>query len=431
MEAANSSCSGCSGDPIIYSLSLDGGTGHVPVVTETTLYDVGVSCSALPNGIAFGQLYSGAFSHDINDNIFAFDASAVKPINAGVDTGSVTHGSTAFTLAGPTALLTNGADVYAQIKINGVIYTIATVNSGGMSGTLTTTYAGTTGSGLSIAVLGGQGAGIYLIVVQISPAACQVVNVYTGTSVGTGAWASSGTGTLSACAGMRIHDTQTGLDGTYLATAGASTGIGCGTGDVFLHVGTVTNVPCTATTTGGESLCGGHEAFGYHNQTTISNPNLFEFAPQNANSGTPFSSYGSVPASGATANCQTHFSWKNATSGDTEPIVWESDNNNYSTSATTSTWGYPTMNEVGAAFSSGTLRRFGHNFILGPGNASGCGTTNIGPFDNLANLFEGADGIGVVSQDGRMWAFPSSMLGQLGKDVKGYTRMDVFVYLLQ
>jgi Bacterial Ig-like domain (group 2) len=430
MEAPNSSCSGCSGDPTIFKLTMDGGTGHVPIVTETTFYDAGASCSVLPNGITFGQLINGQFGHDINDNIFGFDISVVKPLAAGVDTAAVTNGSNAFTLSGPTALLTNGSDVYAQIKFNGgATYTIATIAAGGMSGTLTTNYAGATGSGLSVAVIGGQGSGIYLVMVQISPAACQVINTYTGASLGAGAWASTATGTLSTCTGMRVHDTTINDDGTYLATAGASTGIGCGVGEIFQQIGTLTAVACTGTIVGGGNLCGGHDTFGFHNHQTISNPELFEFAPQNASSATPFSSYGSVPP-GFPANCENHFSWRNATSGDTQPIIVESAQNNFSTSGTTSTWGYPTMNEVLALSSSGGIRRFFHNFILGPGNAAGCGTTNIGPFDSNS-LFETQDGIGNVSQDGRLWAFPSSMLGQLGIDAKGLTRTDLFVGLLQ
>jgi Bacterial Ig-like domain (group 2) len=672
MEAA------VSGDPKIFKATMDGGTGHTPTATEVTLYDVGASCSVLPNGTSFGQQYVGGFSHDINDNIFVFDASPVVPIAVGVNTISVVNGSTAFTLSGTTPLLTNGSDVYAQIKINGgTVYTIASVTGSGFTGTLTTPYAGATSSGVSVAILGGQGSGIYQIAVQISPAACQVINTYSGTSQGTGAWSSSATGTLdSGCTQMRIHDSFVTRDGEYIQTSGASTGIGCGTQSIFPEVGTTHEVVCTATVSGsGLNLCvGGHDAFGYHNIVITQNPQFVNFPPQNANSGTPFTAFGSVPASGAftdtysnlddslsgwqyptpcygptcaggtgtatayfqtinnstpsldgesmevgftaqsglssgqttnvlwpnkvganssatsflgtynvylptvstvqalefdqfqfvggqrfmmgsecdsptlaggfwriwnqyttswvtttvhctllttaaawhsvvwathripgdtsctggnpcmyydsltvdgtvytgfpsepsapvsetdnigiqfqidagytattvsayldemslqvsgntgalvTANCQNHFSWRNATSGDAQPIIFGTDNNNYSTSASTSTYGYPTMNEIGALFSNGTIRRFGHNFILGPGNGSGCGTTNVGPFDNVANLFQAADAIGAVSQDGTMWVQVSSMLGLLGKDTKGYTRADLFVYLLQ
>jgi hypothetical protein len=62
------------------------------------------------------------------------------------------------------------------------------------------------------------------------------------------------------------------------------------------------------------------------------------------------------------------------------------------------------------------------------GNSAGCGTTNAGPFDFY---FNGEEAIGTVSQDGRLWVFNSSMLGQLGLDVDGNTRQDDFVVELQ
>jgi hypothetical protein len=78
--------------------------------------------------------------------------------------------------------------------------------------------------------------------------------------------------------------------------------------------------------------------------------------------------------------------------------------------------------------SDGTFKRFGHNFILGPNNTAGCGTTNVGPFDTY---FTAQNAIGITSQDGRLWVWSSSMLGQLGTDVDGGTRADDFVQLLQ
>jgi hypothetical protein len=680
MEAPDSSCSGCAGDPKIYAIELDGGTGHVPTGTRTTVLDVGASCPLL-NGIQFGQQYSGGFSHDVNDNIFSFDITPVVAINAGVDTIAVTNGSNAFTLTGPKALLTNGADVYAQIKINGVIYVIASVNAGGLSGTLTTIYAGATGTGVSVAVLGGQGTGIFWVVLQLSPAACQVYNTYLGTSTGTGAWSSSATGTLdSGCVLMRQHDGFIAHDGEWILMSGASTGVGCGNVQIFSESGTLHQAICSATTVQGPNLCvGGHDAVGYHNMAITANPYFYQFPPQSANSVTPYPSTGTVPTSGsftntfpnlddslsgwqypmpcygpscaggtgtatayfqtinnaspsldgesmevgftaqsglssgqttnvlwpnkvganssatsflgtynvylptvstiqalefdqfqflggqrfmmgsecdsstlaggywriwnqyttswvtttvpctllttaaawhsvvwathrvpgdtsctggnpcmyydsltvdgvvhtlnltepsapvsetdnigiqfqidagytattvsayldemslavsgntgaaAAANCDNHFSWRNATSGDTQPWIGSTSNNNYSTSATTSTFTSMGQNEVWAMITSGgsagTVRRFGHNFILGIGNlgSGGCGSGNVGPFDTI-QIFQAGDGIGSVSQDGTLWEQTSSMLGLLGKDVVGYTRSDIFVYLLQ
>jgi hypothetical protein len=72
--------------------------------------------------------------------------------------------------------------------------------------------------------------------------------------------------------------------------------------------------------------------------------------------------------------------------------------------------------------------RPGHNFILGPGNGVGCGSTDVGPFDYY---FNAGQAIGAISQDGRLWVFSSSMLGQLGTDVDSNTRADDFVVKLQ
>jgi hypothetical protein len=52
----------------------------------------------------------------------------------------------------------------------------------------------------------------------------------------------------------------------------------------------------------------------------------------------------------------------------------------------------------------------------------------VGPFDYY---FNAGQAIGAISQDGRLWVFSSSMLGQLGTDVDSNTRADDFVVKLQ
>jgi hypothetical protein len=295
---------------------------------------------------------------------------------------------------------------------------------------LTTTYAGTTGTGISVGVPSGQGTGIYVVIVQLSPAACQVINIYTGASTGSGAWASTATGTWdTTCRQMRTHDSFVVRDGTSLQTSKNSPGVNCGNIDVFIQIGTLHAVPCTATTTTGASLCEGHNAYGWHNEVIISNPFFFVFAPLNAGTVTPFAPFGSLPtgSSPPPANCQNHFSWRNATVAETQPVIASSSNNNFQTSGSTSTWSVMGQNEVIALFPNGSTKRFGHNFILGQG--SGCPGT-VGPFDPNS-IFQAQDAIGVVSQDGRLWEQTTSMLGQLGKDAKGAIRSDIFVWLLQ
>ncbi|MFZ1928247.1 MAG: hypothetical protein WAU50_03870 [Candidatus Sulfotelmatobacter sp.] len=411
-----------SGDPVIYQItySWDGVVGDSPTFTQTALYDFGASCSALPNGTSFNEGWSGPLSQDINDNVFAVSLSNVKGIALGTDTISVTNGSANFTVSGSSVLATDGSYANQVIKINSVVYTMASITSN-TTGTLTTNYAGTTGSGISMAIPSGQGTGIYIAAVKLSPAACAIYNTFSGMVNATGSWTG---GTIdSGCQGMYLHDGFLMRDGMYGQWSGASTGVSCGNTSNFWETGTTHAVSCTGTVTGGSALCAGHNTFGYHNETAISDPNFFQFAPENASSSTPVSSFGAI-----NGNCEDHFSWRNATLGDTQPIVGSSSNNNYSSSSSTSSWTYPGQNENYALLQNGILKRFGHNFILGMGNSAGCGTTNAGPFDYY---FNGEESIGTVSQDGRLWVFNSSMLGQLGLDVDGNTRQDDFVVELQ
>jgi hypothetical protein len=306
-----------------------------------------------------------------------------------------------------------------------VAYHIASVTSG-TTGTLTAVYTGTTNSAAAVNIPSGQGTGTWLLAYKASDGSCAVWNTYAGAIAATGSFAS---GTLdSGCHGMYLHDSRGYEDMVYSEVSGASTGVNCGYTSNFWKVGTLHDVACTGTVSGGSSLCAGHEAHGYHDGVFTNNPGFFKMTPENANSSTPFASFGSNPPSGGAVNCEDHFSWNQATLGDTQPIVGSSANNNYSTSGTGSSWTAPGQNENWILTQSGTMIRPGHNFILGPGNSAGCGTTNVGPFDYY---FNAGQSIGAVSQDGRLWVFNSSMLGQLGIDVDGNTRADDFVLELQ
>jgi hypothetical protein len=334
-------------------------------------------------------------------------------LNGGTGTGATANIS--------TGLLTDGSLANAVIKLgtSQTSYTISTNTASSV--TLTSGYNGTDcTTSCAATVPSGQGTGVYIIAVNMQNGNCSVYNTYTGQVNSTGSYQ---TGSIdSGCHNMHIHDGFLMRDGIYGQWSGASTGISCGNTSNFWQTGTTHAVSCTGVNTQGGGICGGHETFGYHNETSINNPNFQNFDPANANSNVPFPIFGSVPGS-----CENHFSWRNATSGDTEPIILSTANNNYSTSSSGSSWIYPGQNEVDALTQGGTLIRFGHNFILGPGNNAGCGTSNIGPFDYY---FTAQYAIGSVSQDGRLFSFSSSMLGQLGQDADSHTRSDLFVYYL-
>jgi len=422
------------GAPRIYKTTWawDGTVGHSPTFSDSVFYDFAASCTVLPAG--FSQVWGATLSFDISDNIFVAAASEVAGLNSGTDTISVTNGSAAFSVSGSYALATNGSLVGAVIKIGSplVAYTIASVGSS-TTGTLTAVYTGTTNSAAAVAIPGGQGTGTWVLAYKQSDGSCAVWNTYAGTIAATGSFAS---GTLdSGCHGMYIHDLRGYEDMVYDEVSGASTGVNCGYASQFWKVGTTHGVSCTGTVTGGANLCEGHEAHGYHDGVFTSNPSFIKFAPENASSSTPFAPFGSNPPSGGAVNCEDHFSWNQATNGDTQSIVGSSANNNYgavtgscANPSAGSCWTAPGMNENYILTQSGTMIRPGHNFILGPGNGVGCGTADVGPFDYY---FNASEAIGAISQDGRLWVFNSSMLGQLGTDVDGNTRADDFVLELQ
>ncbi len=392
-------------------------------------YDIGKTCPFLPNGTNYNEAWNGSLSVDYKDDVFTYSSSNVR---GGAGTASVTNGSAVFTVSRFT-LATDGSLVDAVIKLGGVPYTIAGVTSGS-SGTLTTSYAGTTNSMVAAQVPSGQGTGIYVIALKHSDQSCAVYNTYTGAVQANGSF--SGGAIDSGCHGMYVHDTRMYRDGQYTEVAGASTGMSCGNTSNFWETGTTHAVSCTAETTQNVPLCGGHEAHGWHYGVAINNPWFTRFDPATANTQSMLPSFGEIEG-----NCEDHFSWNNAGYAsfpiDTQIIVGSSANNNYSSSPTGSSWSVPGQNEVYGLAQNGTLIRFGHNFILGPGNNVGCGTNNVGPFDYY---FTAQYAIGAVSQDGRMFSVSSSMLGQLGdgvcqsqhncRDVDGHTRADVFVYYL-
>jgi hypothetical protein len=423
-------------DPVIYSItySWSGVVGQpLTIGAPVAIYDIGLSSGILPNGQTYNAGWSGPLSEDINDQLFWIALSNVTSIGSGAGyTANLTNGSTAFTMVSGT-LPTDGSLVDAVVVLNGVTgtYTISSVNGGGTAGTITPAWSGTNGT-YSLVVNGGQGTGVHEFSVRgtwsgtpgestFTASGAALYNTFTGIVTASGT--AAGGAIDSTCAGAHIHDSF-GFSGTqYVQISGASTGTNCGTTSIFWNALTTHVVPCTGLTTAGGSLCGGHNAFGRNYETGVNNPDYYYFLPSNANTGTPVAPFQTIGG-----GCENHFSWRNDNAADTVPIFLASGNNNYSTSTTSSSWTAPYYNEIDALPISGASPiRFAHSFILGPGNAAGCGTTNVGPFDTY---FTAQYAIGITSQDGRLFEWSSSMLGNLGADSSAATRADIFVVAL-
>ena len=318
-------------------------------------------------------------------------------------------------------MLTDSSYDGAQVTLNGVSGTYRIVSNTLTGFTISPAFSGTgCATSCTMTIQGGQGSGHWILAYQISPAACAVYNTNTGLVSTAGAFPTGGT-IDTGCTGMLVHDGFLFHSGAYGQWSGASTGTSCGTASTFWETGTTHAVPCTGTITGGNPLCEGHNTFGFNNEVAISNPSFVIFPPSAANSGTPYSPFGSIPLTGGSINCENHFSWQNVDANDTYPVIGATSNVNYSSSGSTSTWGYPTMNEVYVLQQNGTLTRIAHNFILGSSTLCGGG---VGPF---SAYFNAGEAIGVASQDGTMFAFSSDMLGQLGLDASSATRADIFV----
>ena len=314
-------------------------------------------------------------------------------------------------------LLTDGSYANALIKLGNpfVNYTIASNTATTI--TLTGAYSGAgCASGCQMQVPSGQGTGTYMIAYRASNNSCSVWNTYTGAVTGTGSFP---TGTIdTGCHNMYIHDAYATADGQYAHVSGASTGVSCGQGIHFWNVATLHAVSCTAEQTIDSSgLCGGHVGTGYHNEVYVRSSGFFNVDPAT----TPASPTPVAPFATFHQTCDQHFAWRNSIN-DTQYTIGTTADNNFSTSATTSTYAFPYVNEIYGLGLDGTLRRFAHTFTLGPGTI--CGATDVGPFDDY---FTAMYSIGGVSQDGKLFSFSSSMLGQLGTDASSNTRADLFV----
>jgi hypothetical protein len=330
------------------------------------------------------------------DQVFAMGLSGVQGIASGIDTISVTKGSNAFTISGPTALRTDGSLTNAQILIAGVTYAIATVNNGGTSGTLTQTYAGMSGSRLSMSIPSTQGSGMDVVAYKVG-SGC--VHLNTGTGVITGDFGT--TGTASTSDRFYIHGVRITPDGTYavISTAQCVPGYSCTTNLGYIWtLGTTTVVPMCAS----PNDCGGHAVDGFNHI---------------ANNGASFPQldtrfYGdSVPATrtipgstwpltncGTSSGIDTHLSWQDVDPLDSYPILVSSTASGSAAQAPGS-YNCPLVNEVFAIDpTNGTIYRFAHTLITG-----------------LSWNYVAQNGIGQMSDDGQYFMFGSDWNGTLGR----------------
>lgn len=330
------------------------------------------------------------------DEVFSMGLSGVQNIALGVDTISVTQGSNAFTISGPTALRTDGSLANVQIHIDSVIYAIAKVNSGGMSGTLTQTYAGVSGSKLNMNIPSDQGTGMDVVAYKVG-SGC--VHFNTGTGVITGDFGSTGTATTSDR--FYIHGVRVTPDGSaaIISTSKCVPGYSCNTTLGYMWtIGTTTVVPLCAP----PNDCGGHPADGFSHI---------------ANSGAAFPQtdtrlYGNsvlptrlIPSAvwpltncGISTLMDTHLSWQDVDPLDSYPIVITS--MAFGASAQTpGSYNCPLINEVFAIDpTNGTTYRFAHTLITG-----------------LSWNYVLKNGIGQMTDDGEYYMFGSDWNGSLGR----------------
>jgi hypothetical protein len=142
-----------------------------------------------------------------------------------------------------------------------------------------------------------------------------------------------------------------------------------------------------------------------------------------------------APFATLTLSCENHFTSQAANPGDTAPYVGTTTDNNYSTSSSTSTYPNPGGAYFNEVYATGgvlgaSIVRITHTNILGPGNGQGCGNSNVGPFDNLTTNFFSAEAIGDETQDGAIFWWSSTNLGQLGTDANGNPYAAIFMVLL-
>jgi len=332
------------------------------------------------------------------DQIFEMAFSLVQGIAPGVDTVSVTHGSTAFTISGPTRLDTGGSLTHAQIFIGSTAYAIASVSSDGMSGTLTTPYSGTTATGRPMTIPNDQGTGMDIAIYKPG-SGCAHLNV--GTGVITSDFGPSGT--MSTSDRFYLHGARISPDGTYVfmstdacvpGTCSAPNNMGYIWNTSTLEVSPLCSNP---------NLCGGHQADGF---THIVNQGgqfpQSEIRPFSMNA-KPTNIISTLPDDCAHTPIDTHLAWQDVDPADSFPFILTSVAFNSYAQAPGS-YNCPLVNEVFSIDpTDGTIHRFAHTMITG---------------QNWNYVIQNA--IGQVSDDGDYFMFGSDWNGTLGRfDLRG------------
>jgi hypothetical protein len=260
------------------------------------------------------------------DAAVSFATSLVQQINAGIDTISVTNGSTAFTIAGPTPLRTDGTNTDALITINGVAntYAIATVAAGGMSGTLTTTYSGTTGSGISMSIPGAQGSGMDVVVYKPG-IGCYHLNIGTGTVTADAGTTGAVTGTTDRA---YIHGHRLTPDGNHVFISAAvcvpGTCVAPSPMGYLWTIGTTSVVSLCAS----PNQCSGHNVDGFSDE--VNQGGIFPQSQIRTLSSLPsFTNIMPNPPIPLSPACpgqlDTHLAWQDVDAADSYPFILTSE----------------------------------------------------------------------------------------------------------
>jgi hypothetical protein len=360
------------------------------------------SANCLPSNAnsASGWREMGGTSHNPPDAAFSMAWSLVQGISLGVDTISVTNGSKAFKVSGPTPLDTSGSLRLAQIVIDGTTYVIATVNGGGMSGLLTTAYSGRSRSGLAMSIPNDQGTGTDVAIYRPGYG-CAHLNTATGMMTSDFGQSGVVSGTTDR---FYLHGARLTPDGRYVFM---STDV-CVPGTCIIpsHMGYIWDVlagSLTSLCSNGLNNCGGHNADGFTQEVNQGG----EF-PQSeirpfTDSPSPFLQILSdriVPLTncGVAGGIDTHLSWEDVDVDDSFPFIVSSVLF-ASNAQRPGAYNCPMVDEVfGVNPKTGVISRFAHTLITGQS------------WNYMAQ-----NGMGGMSDDGQFFMFGSDWAGMLGR----------------
>jgi hypothetical protein len=288
---------------------------------------------------------------------------------AGADTISVTNGSNAFTISGPTCLDTGGELTHAWITVGGAQYAIATLaacSGGTQSGTFTTNYTGTTASGVSVSVQADQDSGYDIVIYKPG---LGFAHINTATGVVTSDFGMSGTINIPERFYLHGHRAWPSGQFIFMSSDVCVAGYSCTTSMGYLWDTTSLNVYILCS---GANGCGGHNADGFTHIVNAGAPNgqlNIRPIPGTNNPYTaiipypPMTSGGFGACSGSPTE-DTHISWQDVDALDSWPVVTAS--SDYPSAYLPGTFTCPLVNELYAVNPiTGVVYRFAHNFLTG------------------------------------------------------------------